>query len=63
MTDTASDYLYDEPGRKVMVLGEAFQLRRCQPIMDYQIHWDQAYNGNLSSNQPFIYWPQVPGAT
>ena len=45
MLDTVSEYLYDDPGRMVTVLGEAFQLRRCQPIEGYLIHWNRTYNG------------------
>ena len=52
MPDTASDYLYHEPGRKVTMIGEALQLHRCKPVTDYQIYWNQSYNGTCYSTFP-----------
>ena len=52
MPDTASDYLHDEPRMKVIMLCKAFQLRRCQLIKDYRVHWGQSYNGTCYGTFP-----------
>ena len=52
MPDTVSGNLYNEPGRKVTVVGEAFLLRKCKPIKHYTVHWDKRYNGSCYDSFP-----------
>ena len=52
--DTASEYLFPEPGKLVEPLGEGLLLHSCQTIHKYNIFWNQTYNDTCYTTFPVI---------
>ena len=50
--DTASQYLFPEPGKLLEPIGEALLLHACKPVHKYVIFWNQTYNGSCYPNFP-----------
>ena len=57
--DTASQYLFPEPGKLLEPVGEALLLHACKPISNYVIFWNQTYNGSCYPNFPVVS-PDLP---
>ena len=57
--DTASEYLFPEPGKLVETLGEGLLLHSCQTIQTYTIFWNQTFNNTCYTTFP-VTSPDLP---